>query len=249
MIKSDFPEVTFLEGPRKGLGANRNNALTRVTGTHILFIDDDVVIAPDFLTKTIRFLQEIGNDDAIVTGVQFENGNEIITPHKPNFLGFQSVNYKDGEALKSIVINSTVFPSSLFRRIHFDESIIYGYEELDIASQAIYHANCRIYYLPLVGNDHHPSKINRDFYAPFEDASRVFVTYKCYRMLQRRWIKAVSFLLIAYAHNFLASIKRRKARGLIQFWFTLKTSLKYIRQIERNKRASRITAIVSPRTN
>ena len=41
--------MKYLEGPRKGLGANRNNILRAITGSHVLFIDDDVVLNEKFL--------------------------------------------------------------------------------------------------------------------------------------------------------------------------------------------------------
>lgn len=138
-LEAYFPAVRYVPGPKKGLSANRNNALRAVTGTHVLFIDDDVVLARDFFTRMKQAFQEQKEPyggKLILTGLENKNG-VIIYPHDQTFLGFQNRKYKDGEALNTIVINSTVFPARLFREELFDEQLIYGYEEVDMATRAV----------------------------------------------------------------------------------------------------------------
>ena len=55
LIISHFSTVKYLDGPRKGLGANRNNILKAVTGSQVLFIDDDVILNENFLDGNNTF--------------------------------------------------------------------------------------------------------------------------------------------------------------------------------------------------
>ena len=48
-ILVDFPDVIYVQGPRKGLCANRNNSLNQATGTYVMFMDDDVIMRENFI--------------------------------------------------------------------------------------------------------------------------------------------------------------------------------------------------------
>ncbi len=229
-VSPDFPEVIFTAGPRKGLGANRNNALRFISTTHVLFIDDDVQLAPDFLAKIATALSSCQNvSKVIITGTEITHG-ERVYPHKPSFLGFQSIDYRAGEELCSIVINATVFPCSLFENVQFDENLVYGSDEVDISAQAVYRSGYRIYLEEHASNFHFPSRVNRDYYSPHFDASRIFVMFKKYRSLQKKPVKALIFLVLAYSHSLLANLKRSGLRGLARFSATVTKSFTYIRR-------------------
>jgi glycosyltransferase involved in cell wall biosynthesis len=232
LIEAEFSGTTFLEGPRKGLGANRNNALRAVSATHVLFIDDDVTLSPDFFERVSACYESHGLDPnrVIVSGTEINRG-ERIYPHKPSFLGFQAIDYQDGERLQSVVINSTVFPLSLFELCQFDESLVYGCDEIDISRQAVYAAGYRIHLEESAANHHFPSTRNRDYYRPFIDASRIYVTYKGYRYLQKQGLKAAAFLLFAYSHNLISNVKRGGWRGVAEFLATTRHSLRYLRRL------------------
>jgi glycosyltransferase involved in cell wall biosynthesis len=57
LVQSHYPLVKYLSGSRLGLGANRNNALQAVTGSRVLFIDDDAVLGEQFLEKIVAHLE------------------------------------------------------------------------------------------------------------------------------------------------------------------------------------------------
>ena len=57
LIQKEFEWVRYIQGPRSGLGANRNRAVSSVTGTHVLFLDDDAAMSPDFLTQIMHLLR------------------------------------------------------------------------------------------------------------------------------------------------------------------------------------------------
>ena len=232
LIASEFPEVLFVSGPRKGLSANRNNALRPIATSHVLFIDDDVLLSSDFLSQISDELSRQANaSKVIITGTEITHG-ERVYPHKPSFLGFQCIDYREGEKLSSVVINATVFPLGFFEKAQFDENLVYGCDEVDISAQAVYRAGYRIHLAAPAANFHYPSEVNREYYSPHLDASRIFVTFKKYRMLQQKPGKALIFLALAYAHNLLANIKRGGLQGLTRFLNTVTKSFGYILRLE-----------------
>jgi GT2 family glycosyltransferase len=230
MIHAEFPDIDYVLGGRRGLAANRNTALGVVTGTHVLFIDDDARLAPDFFDRVWRCLQDGPDrfDRLIVTGTEINNGRKVL-PHALNFLGFMNVQYGRTDTIYTIVINATVFPRPVFASVNFDESLTYGYEEVDFSSRAVFRGGFEIVLLPDASNYHMPSPINRDYYEPFVEASRIYVVFKKYWWTDRRPLKAAWFLMVAYPHNLAFNLKARGLRGLSSFLTTLRKSVGYLR--------------------
>jgi glycosyltransferase involved in cell wall biosynthesis len=226
LILSSFPNVKYLDGPKPGLSINRNVAIQAVTGTHVFFMDDDVRMARNFLFEimnAVKRSESLYGNKLIITGIENNNGL-IIYPHDQSFLGYQNRKYKEGEALRTIVINSTVFPVALFRELLFDEQLIYGYEEVDIATRAVkkgYH----ILLAKEAINFHYSSVINRDYYKPYLDKSRLYATCKRYLFTERKWIKALSFFIIAFVHTILHRIKVEGSKGVASALRTISGSI------------------------
>lgn len=232
LITADFPEVKYLPGPRRGLGANRNNALQTVTGSHVLFIDDDVILGEQFLatvfsTMTLYSLQQSEeNQQIIVTGIENNNG-ELVFPHEQDFLGFQKIDYQQGEPIKTVVINSAVFPKSLFNKVLFDEKLVYGCDEVDFTTRAV-QEGFKIILCPKAINFHFPSTINRDFYKPYHEASRLYVTFKRYFSTEKNRLKALAYLVIASVHTIAHTLKTEGLRGIFKPIKTFRTVISYV---------------------
>ncbi|TFE22643.1 glycosyltransferase family 2 protein [Cohnella luojiensis] len=243
LVKSNFPNVHYLPGPKIGLSANRNHAIRAATGTHLLFIDDDVKMVNDFFVKISEVLRRndrVYGNKVIITGLENKNGS-IIYPHNQTFLGFQSRPYKDEEPLKTIVINSTVFPITLFKEILFDEQLIYGYEEVDIATRAVQKGYSILLSKETI-NYHYPSEINRDFYKSYITTSRIYATFKRYLFTERKWFKALSFFIVALIHTILHGIKVEGSKGFLSSLRTISNSINYI-LIDMKKKRSHKTNI------
>src|SRR5215207_8568380 len=107
MVSSEFIEAEYIKGPRKGLGANRNNAVSRVNSDRTLFLDDDARLGSSFLESVYACLARSQDPRrTIVTGLEIknENGQELLVyPRDQDFLGFQRVGYEDQEAINTIV--------------------------------------------------------------------------------------------------------------------------------------------------
>lgn len=203
-LASEFGAV-YVEGPQLGLSANRNLCLDVATGTHIAFIDDDVTVPAEFIDACHAAASE-----NVVTGWEenYASGEPIrVESHNSSYLGFQRVPVT-GQRV-SICINATVFPASLFESAKFDEHSRYGYEEIDIARQAVY-LGYLIDFDDRLWVRHYPSPLNREIYVPVQNAARLFLTERAYRVYDgRRWW-ALLFLIVASAHHLAYAVKARK---------------------------------------
>ncbi len=230
IVASQFPSVIFVDGPRKGLGANRNNALKVVTGSHVLFIDDDVILSEGFLDKVHKAYANLARSQdvsgIIISGLENKNG-KLIYPGDQSFLGYQNVKYQEGDILRTVVINSAVFPISVFKEVLFDERLVYGNDEVDLTTQATCNG-FRIVLLPEAINFHYPSETNRDYYEPFHDATRIYVTFKRYFYTENAILKATTYLPYALLYTALRNFKYKGFQSFPGTLNTLIRSLKFI---------------------
>jgi GT2 family glycosyltransferase len=231
LVESEFPSVAWVQGPRIGLGANRNSALAHATATHVLFIDDDVQLGADFyatMRERWRGLPEADRPRAILGGAE-ENNGRLIMPSEQSFLGFQRRRYAPGEQQFTVVINACVFPRRLFDEIRFDPQLVYGYDEVDVTTQAVA-LGYRIVECFDVVNFHFPSPVNRDYYRPHTEASRLYVTAKRRGTTEGRPWAARAFLAVASVHVMLSAVRRDRLRGLASGARTLGLALGYLRR-------------------
>lgn len=211
LVQSFYPNVKYLSGPRRGLGANRNHAIEAVTGSHVFFIDDDVILGEDFLKIAFDRLNAcvqagVGKrENIIVTGIE-NQGQKLIFPQEQNFIGYKKISYRKGEAIKTVVINSTVFPRSVFKKLLFDEKIVCGGDEIDFTTRAV-KEGFKIVLCPQAVNLHFSSPINQDYYQPAHEASRLYVTFKRYFSTDKKRKKALAYLAIASAHTLAHAVK------------------------------------------
>jgi len=212
MLRGDRGSARYIRGPRSGLGANRNQALRASSGDYVLFLDDDACLGESFLERALACRGTHGPDPRLIVSGCESNHGAIVTAHAQSFLGFQRVPYRGDVGLRTIVINSTLFPRSLFRLASFDEQLVYGYDEVDIAAQALGHGY-RIVHCDDAINFHYPSPVNRSYYEPHLEVSRLYVTFKRYALYERSYGKAVLFAALAPLHCVLAAIRRRGVAG------------------------------------
>ena len=225
-VRESARHVTYLTGPHAGLGANRNLAAGAATGDLLLFLDDDCQLDEHFLTHALARLR--GEDHrTIVTGRETKHGS-LVAPRAQTFLGYQARPYRVGEAMTSVVINSTLWPLALFDEIRFDQQLVYGYDEVDLASRATA-IGYKIVPCSEAINHHTPAAANRSMYERYVEASRIYVTHKRYRLTERRPWKARVFLVGAAVHLLAACIRRNGPRGVIRAADALLQAAVYVR--------------------
>jgi len=215
-LVDEYPlSITYTRGPRSGLGANRNHSISLVTGEHLLFLDDDAALGRDFLREIGDCLASMPPErraKTIVTGAEVQSGR-TITPNKQGFLGFQSREYRPNEPMRTVVINAAVFPRSLFDKVRFDPSLIYGYDEVDITTQAVA-LGYTITPCFEAANTHYPSAIGRDEYRPYIHASRLYVTLKRRRWTEGSRLRGWGGFWLGAVHVYLASVRRCGLSGV-----------------------------------
>jgi GT2 family glycosyltransferase len=212
LVERQFPDIDFIEGPRRGLCANRNAAVRVARGTHVLFMDDDATLGEHFVatvTASITQQEPALRGRTIISGLERQRG-KLIFPSDQTFFGYQKRAYRNNECLNTVVINSTVFPVQLFHQLGFDTNLVYGSDEVDLATRAVAHG-FRIVLCETAINDHYPSPVNRDLYLAHVNASRLYVTLKRYIFTQRAYGRAIAFALLAPLQLAGALVKRHGA--------------------------------------
>jgi glycosyltransferase involved in cell wall biosynthesis len=214
-LVADYPlSITYTRGPRSGLGANRNHAISYTNDGYLLFLDDDAALGKDFLREIEGCLASLPPERrarTIVTGVEVQSGRTIV-PNRQGFLGFQSCPYREGEPLQTVVINAALFPRKLFDNVQFDPQLIYGCDEVDITTQAVA-LGFEIIPCFTATNYHYQSPVGRAEYRSFTEASRLYVTLKRRRWTEGSWLRAWPGFGLAIIHAYLASIKRSGFAG------------------------------------
>lgn len=237
----DASGAIYLRGPQRGLCSNRNNAIAAVTGSHVLFLDDDALLGGDFLERAIMRLRRLQRraDDAkvIVTGRELRPDGHRTAAREQSFLGFQEVEYTPLSEMRTVVINAALFPASLFDRIQFDEQISYGYDEVDITTRAV----ALGYYIaaePDAINEHRHSPTSRDGYDRVVHASRLYVTLKRYAKTDKARMRALAFCVVAPAHLIAAAVKTAGPRGALAACSSLKLTASHLRAARREAACS-----------
>ena len=237
-VVRDFPVATYLRGPRKGLSANRNHCLRNASGELIAFVDDDVVLHPEFLRRAPeefdRLVGHHGTDRVIVTGNEIRPDGRY-TPSNLSFLGFYTGELATGQSPGAICINSTLFPAALFQEAVFDENIFFGAEERDISLHAV-HLGYRIHYCPELTNYHYPSGINRPLYDRVVVISRVYFGLKRYWLYERSPAKFLVFNFYVLANavgNRLKTFKIREAlytmSAFVRAWSLFRSKMRLLK--------------------
>jgi hypothetical protein len=231
-VVADYAGIQLFDGPRRGLAANRNHCLHRLdeAARAVAFLDDDASFREGFFHHAEVGFRRLG-DRTILTGREYKNGTEV-TPRNLSFWGHQEVRPTVMDDLHGICINAAVFPRQLFRLVEFDEELRYGSEEADITAQAEA-LGFKVVFDPALETDHRPSSTNRSEYSEHTHASRLYSTYKRYRWLERRPLKAMSFALLAPLHHVLASTRRDGIHGSLEAVRTVNEARSKVRRFSR----------------
>jgi GT2 family glycosyltransferase len=230
--------VVYTAGPRNGLAANRNHALTFVESDYVLFLDDDARLGDEFLEDSLRCMrsneQRYGEGKVVVTGAE-RNQEYLVEPSDQDFLGFQHKQYKSRTGLKSVVINSTLFPVALTAELQFDRRLRYGSDEVDLATRMVV-AGATIVYCPEAVNIHQASPLGRDGHLLERESSRLYATLKRYLSTERRPLVAAAFALFAPVHAVAGGFKRGGRDGARQSFQAVVNAAGYMKSFLADRR-------------
>ncbi|MEG3435920.1 glycosyltransferase [Pannus brasiliensis CCIBt3594] len=226
-VVSRYPDAIYREGPRRGLGANRNACIQHASADYLLFLDDDTRVSPDF-PRTAREAIASAEPNTVITGYEIKHERESarkVTPHNLDFWGFQRLPV-EGE-YRSIVINATIFPRSLFGVARFDERLRYGSEEIDMAHHAV-SLGYRIVYDDRLHVHHYPSPTNRSEYDRYIHASRLYATAKSYWRYERSIPKTLAYLFLAPPHLLGSALKKGDGKSFRDSWRSIVLASQYL---------------------
>jgi glycosyltransferase involved in cell wall biosynthesis len=217
-IVTKYSGVIYQQGPRRGLGSNRNACIRLTSKSHIIFIDDDTCVPPEFFAVA-RKLTSSSEAKTIITGHEINYGGggrwegEVrkVVPQNADFWGIMKVPVNN--KYRNIVMNSTIFPKNLFEQALFDERLRYGYEELDLARHTV-SLGYQITYQDCLYVNHYPSPINREYYKQFTEASRLYAVTKAYWKYESSPLKSLAFVVLAPLQLAGSLFKRGDLMGL-----------------------------------
>ncbi len=200
-ITSSFKDTRYIRGPRKGVAANRNNCLDYLNGEFVSFVDDDVIISPDFLKEALVCFDQVclkyRTDKIVVTGTVkmiCENEYELL-PLNLDFLGYHKKPVRYGDEQRAISMSNNLFPSSLFRRVKFDENT-HTAEERDISLHAL-HVGFKIVYNPKIMVYHYMSSHSNLHNQEIDEISRFYFGLKRYWIYEQSIPRFLLFSLYA----------------------------------------------------
>ncbi|HEX2863108.1 MAG TPA: glycosyltransferase family A protein [Deinococcales bacterium] len=104
---------------RGGQAAARNAAIRAATGSVLVFVDDDLLLAPDALARH-RAFHEVFERSVAIGGVRYERGT-VFAPPSPTWVDFTGMN---SSLPKALAVEAGLFDASLSG---------YGGEDLEFA--------------------------------------------------------------------------------------------------------------------
>lgn len=123
--------VVIIHTSWKGLGNARNMVLANAEGDYILWVDGDMVLSPDFLTKLVRFMEE-NPKSAIVKGKQalLRGQNLVATLEGYSRAAGRMIEYQSQKGrLKALGTGGALYRSVALRNVGGFDKDLRGYNE------------------------------------------------------------------------------------------------------------------------
>lgn len=216
-LVQSFPSTKYVIGPKKGVCANRNNAVNSLEGVDfVAFIDDDICIEPNFLGLVLSRYASLQPDKrymTILTGISKDSQGNNLLPARLNFRGYFSPCKKP----ETVVIHAAVFPKHFFCDEQWDENIFFGYEDAELCLRAI-KLNYQIMFcneLEVFNSGYLKGTLTTSRVAYLTDydiyieAARLYVGIKRYGCIFPNLVKLVIFILVYFSHISIYLTTRR----------------------------------------
>ncbi|MEM5329992.1 glycosyltransferase family A protein [Paraburkholderia sp. JHI2823] len=213
----------YLAGPRRGVCANRNNAvrhcLEHCAGcTHVSFIDDDILVERDFFAAAGRRLAQIAPErraKTMLTGGASSGPNL----HECRSLRLSFACYfEEGDEPQCVNLHASVFPLGLFSGSGWDENIFFGTEDAELALRAL-HQGYTIELEPalrsrdtmpgdgVLKGDERRAGLTR--YQLSCEAARLYIGVKRYWIIEPSILRCAAFLAVYFGNLTVFLAKRR----------------------------------------
>lgn len=228
-VVAQHPGAIWLEGPRRGVCANRNNAVRHCLAhapqcEYVSFVDDDVQIAADFFAVAQAHLAALPPErrhKVMLTGSS-SSGEEHPECHplRLSFAGY----FTAADEPQCVNIHAAVFPLALFERNGWDENIFFGIEDAELSLRALKNGYS-IELLPTLRTrdtlpgggviECAPRRYGMSRYQLYCEAARLYVGVKRYRVIDPSLPKYLVFITLYFVHLTLYLAKRRALSSLL----------------------------------
>lgn len=223
------PGALWLAGPRRGVCANRNNAvrhcLAQVEGcTHVSFVDDDILVDADFFAvarERLTRLPSARRDHAILTG----GASSGPYMHECRSLRLSFACYfEEGDVPQCVNLHASVFPLALFAGDGWDENIFFGTEDAELALRALRHGYVIELEPALRSRDTMPGEgvLKGDAalggltrYQISCEAARLYIGVKRYWIIEPSVLRCAAFLAMYFGHLAVFLTRRRALAQIV----------------------------------
>jgi glycosyltransferase involved in cell wall biosynthesis len=218
---AEFPNVTYVSGPRQGVCANRNHALDQLGDVDLVtFLDDDAMVSPEYLATAVAFYDGLPADRrgrVILSGVRNQLDGGRTRPTRINFRGF----FEDADPTEVAGASYAVYPRQFLAAHRWDELIYFGYEDAELSLRARRDGFTIVHRDDLVLTDagkrrstllSEGERVNQ--YLFLGSAARLYVGVKRYGVIDRNLGRLALFVVLFFVETLATLAKRRSLRRL-----------------------------------
>ena len=216
-VVARFPTAKYVTGPRKGVCANRNNALRHLEPVdHVAFLDDDALVSPRYLAvaqETFDRLPASRKDRTILTGVRIDAFQpRVETTCKLDFF----CRFVASDTAEVAGASYAVYPRSFFDGHLWDEHIYFGLEDAELSLRAKKDGYDIVHVPEMILTDVAYRKSTfmaaEGKVTAYEfngEAARLYVGVKRYKDIEGNYAKLAVFVPVFFAQITWALAKRR----------------------------------------
>jgi glycosyltransferase involved in cell wall biosynthesis len=217
-VVAKFPEVKLVQGPRKGVCANRNNAFAHLGPVdYVAFLDDDAMVSPTYFEvaqKRYDAMTPERRERSILTGVRVDAFQpRVETMCKLDFLCY----FTASETPEVAGASYAVYPRTFFEQHPWDERIYFGLEDAELSLRAMKAGYEIIHVTDMVLKDvgqgkstfmlEKPGPVSE--YVFNGEAARLYVGVKRYKDIEANYAKLALFVPLFFAQTTWSLAKRR----------------------------------------
>ncbi|MBD2342599.1 glycosyltransferase family 2 protein [Anabaena subtropica] len=224
-IVQQYPQTIYITGPRRGVCANRNNAVNATSALEtdlVAFIDDDICVEPEYIGGAIAHYLQMSpeqRDCTIISGISYDTDGYIMAPGKLSFRGY----FCASDVPETIAIHASMFPRQFFEQEQWDEDIFFGYEDAELCLRALKRGYnilpCPELRVLNAGGNGKSSLMVSDIgkltkYEISIEAARLYIGIKRHKNLFPNFLKLIGFCCVYFLHMTAYLYKR----GSLKAW-------------------------------